>query len=140
MGMRYNWIWVVDGMWIMTSTIMTTDTSTPSIMWIRGSRICYPLRFVLCLSMGNMWIWRIITDLNGNSVFSSSRTCDGAGTNTGSPDTTDVIVQTESTAESTSSTTDETTTTVVVELSGATKVHYRASLCVGSILLAVLFF
>merc|ERR1712087_25497 len=67
----------------------------------------------------------IITDLNGNSVFSSTRTCDGAGTNTGSPDTTDVIVQTESTSESTStsSTADETTTTVFVELSGATKVH-----------------
>merc|ERR1712141_931668 len=61
----------------------------------------------------------IITDLNGNSAFSSSRTCDGAGGNTGSPDTTDVIVQTESSqsaSESTSSTTDETTTTVVVEL------------------------
>merc|ERR1719331_432980 len=67
---------------------------------------------------------KIITDLNGNSVFASSRTCDGAVANTGSPDTTDVIVQTESTAESTSSTTDETTTTVVVELSGATNVHY----------------
>jgi len=82
----------------------------------------------------------IITDLNGNSVFASSMTCDGAVANTGSPDTTDVIVQTESTAESTSSTTDETTTIVVVELSGTTNVHYRASLCVGSVLLAVLFF
>jgi len=85
----------------------------------------------------------IITDLNGNSVFSSSKTCDGAGA-TGSPDTTEILVgQTESTSESstesTSSTTDE-ATTAFVQLSGSMDIHYRAMMCVGSILLAALLF
>merc|ERR1712083_654519 len=87
----------------------------------------------------------IITNLNGNSVFSSSKTCDGAGGNTGSPDTTEIIVgQTESTSstdttESTSSTTDE-ATTAFVQLSGSMNMHYRAMMCVGSVLLAALLF
>merc|ERR1711920_71989 len=82
----------------------------------------------------------IITDLNGNSVFRSTQTCDGAGGGTISPDTTDVIVtETESTAvESTSSSTDETTTTVFVRESGAMDMYQRAWLCVGCILVAAL--
>merc|ERR1712083_408810 len=88
----------------------------------------------------------IITDLDGSSVFTSLKTCDGAGTNTGAPDTTQVIVdETESTSDGSTTVVEttsdeETTTTVVVGQpeSGAKEMQHRAWLYVGCILVAAL--